>query len=29
VIIERGDANEVTLLQEPLGDGRGIRLPLR
>lgn len=29
VIIERGDATEVTLLQEPLGDGRGIRLPLR
>lgn len=28
-IIERGDATEVTLLQEPLGDGRGIRLPLR
>lgn len=29
VIIERGDATEVTLLQEPLGDRRGIRLPLR
>lgn len=29
VIIERGDATEVTLLQEPLGDGPGIRLPLR
>lgn len=29
VIIERGDATEVTLLQEPPGDGRAIRLPLR
>ena len=29
VIIERGDATEVTLLKEPLGDGPGIRLPLR
>ena len=29
VIIERGEATEVTLLKEPLGDGPGIRLPLR
>jgi hypothetical protein len=29
VIIERGDATEVTLLKEPLGDGPGIRIPLR
>ena len=29
VIIERGDASEVTLLKEPLGDGRGFRIPLR
>jgi len=29
VIIERGDATEVTLLKEPLGDGRGFRIPLR
>jgi uncharacterized membrane-anchored protein len=29
VIIDRGDATEVTLLREPLGDGRAIRLPLR
>ena len=29
VIIERGDATEVTLLKEPLGDGPVIRLPLR
>jgi uncharacterized membrane protein/uncharacterized membrane-anchored protein len=29
VIIERGDATEVTLLKEPLGDGPAIRLPLR
>ncbi|MEN9814545.1 MAG: hypothetical protein RLZZ412_527 [Verrucomicrobiota bacterium] len=29
VIIERGDATEVTLLKEPLGDGPSIRLPLR
>jgi len=29
VIIERGDATEVTLLKEPLGNGPGIRIPLR
>ena len=29
VIIERGDATEVTLLKEPLGDGPGLRIPLR
>jgi len=29
VIIERGEATEVTLLKEPLGDEPGIRLPLR
>ena len=29
VIIERGDASEVTLLKEPLGEGRGFRIPLR
>jgi len=29
VIIERGDATEVTLLKEPFGDGPGIRIPLR
>jgi hypothetical protein len=29
VIIERGGATEVTLLKEPLGDGPGIRIPLR
>ena len=29
VIIERGDATEVMLLKEPLGDGPGIRLTLR
>jgi hypothetical protein len=29
VIIERGDATEVMLLNEPLGDGPGIRLTLR
>jgi uncharacterized membrane protein/uncharacterized membrane-anchored protein len=29
VIVERGDATEVTLLKEPLGEGRSIRLPLR
>jgi uncharacterized membrane protein/uncharacterized membrane-anchored protein len=29
VIIERGDATEVTLLKEPLGDGRSFRIPLR
>ncbi len=29
VIIERGDATEVTLLKEPLDDGASIRLPLR
>jgi hypothetical protein len=29
VIIERGDATEVVLLKEPLGEGPSIRLPLR
>jgi hypothetical protein len=29
VINERGEATEVALLKEPLGDGPGIRLPLR